>query len=173
MLLFPLSAIIITVAAAVSLQSLPMVATLHPELPAQPPDEDRWTCKDSALADEAYIISNPYGRCGPNNLGQRTESATKVGRLCMNMCVCAVNATTGDPAKMYGLSHPRTNGGFFTLFNGTDCERDSMYLEYPAQRVGNGPVRFVQSAHATDKQVSPFMSFLYTNPRLRPSRLDK
>lgn len=122
-------------------------------------------CDNGLLPDEVYLISNPSGVCGANSLGPCTERATKVEGLCGDACVHAINSTTGDHARMYGLSHPRDNGGFFTLYNGTRCESGTVYLRYTAQRVGTGPVRYVQTSNPGRMDVSPFMSFRYTDAR--------
>lgn len=168
MLLFPLFTMFLSVAAALpslgrfyETDTRDIMVTLHPELPAPPPSEHPPVCTSGWLSDEVYIISNPSGKCGPKNLEPCTESADKVGGLCSGTRVRAVNATTGDSAKMYGLSHPRINGGFFILYNGTHCESDTMYLQYRVQRVGTGPVRYVQSVHEGSMDVSPFLSFKY------------
>lgn len=173
MLLFPLFTVFVSVAAAVptigrydqtNAQDIITVA-LHPELPAPPPSEHPPICASGWLSDEVYIISNPSGKCGPNNLAPCTESADKVEGLCGGTCVQAVNSTNGGPAEMYGLSHPRINGGFFILFNGTRCQSDTMYFKYRAQRVGTGPVRYVQEVHEEYMNVSPFRSFKYMHDR--------
>lgn len=168
MLFFSLFTVFVSVAAALptlgrfyQTNAEDITVTLHPELPAPPPSEHPPVCASGWLSDEVYIINNPSGKCGTKYLEPCTESADKVGGLCNGTCVRAVNATTGDPAEMYGLSHPRINGGFFTLFNGTRCESDTMYFQYRAQRVGTGPVRYVQTVHEDHMDVSPFMSFKY------------
>lgn len=171
MLPSPLSAIFFSVAAAATVgrfyqtDAKDLTVTLHPELPAVPPSENPPVCANGWLSDEVYIISNPSDKCGSNNLGPCTEEADKVEGLCNGTCVRAVNANTGDPAKMYGLSHPHIDGGFFILYNGTNCESDTMYFKYTAQRVGTGPVRFVQEVREKHMEVSPFMSFQYMHAR--------
>lgn len=172
MLLRPLSTMLVSLAAVAptlgrfyQTDAKDLEVTLHPELPAEPPSDNPPVCANGWLSDEVYIISNSSGKCGSNDLGPCTDWADKVEGLCSGTCVHAVNATTGDPANMYGLSHPRINGGFFILYNGTRCESDTMYFKYTAQRVGLGPVRYVQKIHEKHMEVSPFISFRYLNAR--------
>lgn len=119
------------------------------------------SCADGTRPNEVYIIGNPTGACGTNALKPCTTLEDGVGNLCNDTCVKPVNTTTGQPANMYGLFHPRPDGGFFILYNGTNCERDTMYLQYPAQSVGAGPVRYVQATNILPMEVSPFRSFRY------------
>lgn len=146
-------------------QTQDRTVTVHAETSVPPPSTIPPFCDNGLLSDEVYIISNPSGRCGKHSLEPCTECADKVEGLCGDTCVHAVNSTTGDPARMYGLSHPHKNGGLFTLYNGTSCQSDTMYLRYPAQRVGTGPVRYVQTTHLKPMEVSPFMSFRYLHTR--------
>jgi hypothetical protein len=142
-----------------------LTVTIHDKTPAPPLSENPLICASGRVSDEVYIISNPSEKCGANNLELCTRWAEKVEGLCGGTCVHAVNSTTGEPVGMYGLSHPRANGGYFTLYNGTHCETDTMYFKYTAQRVGNGPVRYVQSIHEKHMEVSPFISFRYMTTR--------
>lgn len=172
MLLFQLPTFFISVVAAAptlgrfyQTPTKDLTVTIHPETPPPPPAEHPPVCASGWLSSEVYIISNPSGKCGAKNMQPCTEWADKAEGLCSGTCVHAVNSTTGEPASMYGLSHPRINGGFFILYNGTRCEPDTMYFKYTAQRVGTGPVRYVQSIHADHMEVSSFMSFRYLHSR--------
>lgn len=142
-----------------------ITVTIDDETRAAPPSENPPICDSGWISDEVYIISNPSGKCGATNWQPCMKWAKKVEGLCSATCVHAVNSTTGQPASMYGLSHPRINGGSFVLYNGTNCEADTMYFKYTAQEVGTGPVRYVQSVHEKHMEVSPFMSFRYLNAR--------
>jgi hypothetical protein len=122
-------------------QIAPLTVTLHAQTHISPPSTKRETCHDGTRSNDVYIINNRLGACGVNTLKPCTTRADKVERLCGDICVTTVNATNGESANIYGLSHPRPDGGFFILYNGTDCEEDKLYLRYPAQRVGTGPVR--------------------------------
>ncbi|KAI3397053.1 hypothetical protein diail_11289 [Diaporthe ilicicola] len=147
-------------------QTQDLTITSHPETPVPPPSISSSFCDNGLLSDEVYIITNPSGVCGTDALEPCTQSALKVEGLCSDTCVHGVDSTSSDPARMYGLSHPRPNGGFFVLYNGTRCESDTIYLRYPAQRVGTGPVRYVQTMQRGRMEVSPFMSFRYVRSRI-------
>lgn len=142
-----------------------LTVTLHAETHVSPLYTEPEICHDGTRSNDVYIISNRLGACGTSTLKPCTTRADKVERLCGDTCVTTINATTGDSANMYGLSHPRQDGGFFMLYNGTNCEQDQLYLRYPAQRVGTGPVRYVQTTHIKPMEVSPFRSFRYSPTR--------
>lgn len=143
----------------------PMTVMVHAQAQILPPSTKPKLCLDGTRSDEVYMISNLLGVCGTNSLAPCTRYADKVNDLCDDTCINAVDATTGKPANIYGLSHPRQDGGFFTLYNGTNCEPGTMYLKYRAQMVGTGPVRYVQTTHIKPMEVSPFMSFRYSHTR--------
>lgn len=134
---------------------------VHGQAVPPPPPTEPEACLDGTRPNEVYIISDHLGLCGPDALEPCTSHADRVDRLCGDTCVNAVDSTTGLPADMYGLSHPMEDGGFFILYNGTHCEQDTMYLRYAAQRVGTGPVRYVQATDIRPMEVSPFGSFRY------------
>lgn len=148
-----------------STQTHQMTVILLAQSDAPPASIEPDICPDGTRSNDVYIISNRRGACGTNNIRSCTTRADKVERLCGDTCVRTVNATTGKAAEIYGLSHPRPDGGFFILYNGTNCEKDKVYLRYSAQRIGTGPVRYVQTTHIKPMEVSPFWSFRYSPTR--------
>lgn len=146
-------------------QTQQLTVTLYAPFDVPPSSFEPTICPDGNRSNDVYIISNRLGSCGSSNTKPCTTRADKVERLCSDTCIRAVNETTGKSAHMYGLSHPRPDGGFFILYNGTNCEEDKVYLRYPAERIGTGPVRYVQTTHIRSMEVSPFTSFRYLPSR--------